>query len=284
MEVGAITGHIDVAEVLVWVFFIFFAGLIIYLQRESQREGFPLENDAGTRTEHRDGSWAAAPKTFKLPHGPTEYFTREQPDKRTLALKKAFIWEGSPFVPTGDPMKDQVGPASYGERMDVPDWNTEGKPKIVPMRTLKEHWIPEKDSDPRGMTVFGCDGKPAGEVSDLWVDTAESLIRYLEVTLPAPASGASQGEEGASKPAAQQVLLPMNLAVVRGSNTILGRLTGIPRAKTGVFVHSITADQFKGVPKTARKTQVTLLEEDKIMGYYGGGKLYATPDRQEPYL
>jgi len=29
---------------------------------------------------------------------------------------------------------------------------------------------------------------------------------------------------------------------------------------------------------------VTLLEEDKIAGYFGGGRLYATPDRQEPLL
>jgi photosynthetic reaction center H subunit len=29
---------------------------------------------------------------------------------------------------------------------------------------------------------------------------------------------------------------------------------------------------------------VTLLEEDKIMGYFGGGYLYATPERQEPFI
>ncbi|MEY3461886.1 MAG: hypothetical protein RLZZ03_1539, partial [Pseudomonadota bacterium] len=29
-------------------------------------------------------------------------------------------------------------------------------------------------------------------------------------------------------------------------------------------------------------TQVTLLEEEKIMAYYGAGTLYATPDIQEP--
>ena len=30
--------------------------------------------------------------------------------------------------------------------------------------------------------------------------------------------------------------------------------------------------------------QVTLLEEEKIMAYYGAGTLYATPQRQEPLL
>ena len=30
--------------------------------------------------------------------------------------------------------------------------------------------------------------------------------------------------------------------------------------------------------------QVTKLEEDRIVGYYGAGTLYATPARQEPLL
>jgi photosynthetic reaction center H subunit len=28
--------------------------------------------------------------------------------------------------------------------------------------------------------------------------------------------------------------------------------------------------------------QITLLEEEKIMAYFGAGTLYATPQRQEP--
>ena len=34
-----IMGYIDVAQVAIWLFWIFFAGLIVYLQRETQREG-----------------------------------------------------------------------------------------------------------------------------------------------------------------------------------------------------------------------------------------------------
>jgi photosynthetic reaction center H subunit len=30
--------------------------------------------------------------------------------------------------------------------------------------------------------------------------------------------------------------------------------------------------------------QVTLLEEDRIAGYFGGGTLYATPARSEPLI
>jgi len=38
------------------------------------------------------------------------------------------------------------------------------------------------------------------------------------------------------------------------------------------------------VPTTRHPDQVTLLEEDKIAGYYGGGYLYSTPQRQEPLV
>jgi photosynthetic reaction center H subunit len=38
------------------------------------------------------------------------------------------------------------------------------------------------------------------------------------------------------------------------------------------------------VPTTKHPEQITLLEEEKVMAYYGGGTLYATPDRQEPIL
>ena len=40
---GAITSNIDVAQVVLYAFFVFFAGLIFYLRREDRREGYPLE-------------------------------------------------------------------------------------------------------------------------------------------------------------------------------------------------------------------------------------------------
>jgi photosynthetic reaction center H subunit len=52
--------------------------------------------------------------------------------------------------------------------------------------------------------------------------------------------------------------------------------------KRGVKVTAITGAQFSDVPTTRHPDQVTLLEEDKIAGYYGGGYLYSTPQRQEP--
>ena len=46
---AAITGYIDVAQLVLYGFWIFFAGLIIYLRREDKREGYPLESDRSKR-------------------------------------------------------------------------------------------------------------------------------------------------------------------------------------------------------------------------------------------
>ena len=46
---GAITSNIDVAQVVLYAFWIFFAGLVFYLRREDRREGYPLESEVGRR-------------------------------------------------------------------------------------------------------------------------------------------------------------------------------------------------------------------------------------------
>lgn len=45
------TEYFDFAQVAVYLFWFFFAGLIIYLRREDKREGYPLEADRGGRVE-----------------------------------------------------------------------------------------------------------------------------------------------------------------------------------------------------------------------------------------
>ena len=40
MQTGAITGYIDVAQLVLYAFWFFFAGLIWYLRREDKREGY----------------------------------------------------------------------------------------------------------------------------------------------------------------------------------------------------------------------------------------------------
>ena len=40
-------GEFDLASLSIWLFWVFFALLIIYIQRENMREGYPLEDDDG---------------------------------------------------------------------------------------------------------------------------------------------------------------------------------------------------------------------------------------------
>ena len=70
-------------------------------------------------------------------------------------------------------------------------------------------------------------------------------------------------------PNGKAVLLPFNFAYV---------------SKGAVRVKAILASQFAQVPSLRHPEQVTLLEEEKIMAYFGAGMLYATPGRQEPLL
>ena len=46
MDDVKIVGTLDVTSLVFLAFVLFFIGLIIYLQRESRREGYPLEDEA----------------------------------------------------------------------------------------------------------------------------------------------------------------------------------------------------------------------------------------------
>jgi photosynthetic reaction center H subunit len=45
---------------------------------------------------------------------------------------------------------------------------------------------------------------------------------------------------------------------------------------------AITAAQFAAVPGMKNPDVVTLNEEERVVAYFGGGTLYATPNRAEP--
>ena len=45
MGKGAITQYVDVAQIVLYLFWIFFAGLIYYLIRDGHREGYPMVSD-----------------------------------------------------------------------------------------------------------------------------------------------------------------------------------------------------------------------------------------------
>lgn len=258
MQTGAITSYIDVAQLTLYAFWLFFAGLIIYLRREDKREGYPLISDRSAREDVEGFPPMPAPKLFLLPHGGTQTAPRYEPPAPFAAVPSA-PWQGAPFEPTGNPMIDGVGPASYANRADVPDqcWDDHA-PKIVPLRAAAAYFLAGEDPDPRGMEVVGADGVVAGTVVDAWVDRSETIVRYLEVALAEPVGTG-------------HVLLPMTFA-------------NFSRWSRQIRVGAILGGQFATVPALRNPDQVTLREEDRITGYYAGGYMYATPARAEPLL
>ena len=262
MEDGVVTS-IDLAQIAIYGFWIFFAGLVWYLRTEDRREGYPLESEQTGDYDKNAWLFVPEPKTYHLPHGgeyqlPRPPEVREEIRSRPLKAERVSDFPGAPIKPVGDPMQAAIGPGSYTLRKDEPDLTFEGAPKIVPMRSAPDFKVAEGDRDPRNLRVIACDLQEAGTVVDMWVDKSESLVRYLEVE---PKGGGGN------------VLLPVHFYVQK---TV--------RREDLVYVHAITSEQFRDVPRTASPEQVTLREEDRIQAYYGGGQLYATERRAEPRL
>jgi photosynthetic reaction center H subunit len=253
MQTGAITQYIDVAQLVLYAFWFFFAGLIWYLRREDKREGYPLESDRSSSV--RVQGYPAAPeepKVFRLAHGHS--LSSNRIDTRPINAEPTGPWPGAPLEPTGNGMVDGVGPGSYASRGDTPDVTIDGAPRIVPMRVATDFSVADGDPDPRGMPVLGADGITGALVADIWVDRSEPQIRFYELEV-----------------GPRRVLLPVGLARVN-------------KLRRRIEVESILASQFAGVPGLSNPDQVTLAEEDRIYGYYGGGALYAEPSRTEPLI
>ena len=68
---GEIVGTIDVAQVTIYLFWIFFVGLVVYLRREDRREGYPLFSEPSNTYKSGDTFFIPPPKVFRLPHGGT---------------------------------------------------------------------------------------------------------------------------------------------------------------------------------------------------------------------
>jgi photosynthetic reaction center H subunit len=91
------------------------------------------------------------------------------------------------------------------------------------------------------------------------VDKAEYVLRYLEAEVPTGPT------------TSRRILVPANF--IR-----------YDAGRRKAHVKALFAKHFANVPGLRNPDQVTLLEEDKIMGYFGGGLLYASPQRLEPVL
>ncbi|WP_299783937.1 photosynthetic reaction center subunit H [uncultured Roseobacter sp.] len=253
---GTFFGEFDLASLSLWLFYVFFAILIIWIQRENMREGYPLEDDEGNKSSNPSMWPLPEDKTFKLPHGRGEVTvpSGQTPERADIALKRVGPGNGYPLEPTGDPMLDGVGPASWAPRRDAPELDGHGHPKIVPMSGAEGFHV-AAGRDPRGLPVVAGDGEIVGKIVDMWLDEPEQLVRYLELELD-------------SKWGSGNRLLPITFARIRSNR---------------VSVHALHGKHFATVPTIASPRQVTLLEEDKISGYYGGGKLFAG-NRAEPKL
>lgn len=258
MSTGAITSYIDVAQLVLYAFWFFFAGLIYYLLRENKREGYPLSSDRSDRAPRvtvQGFPRIPSPKTYRLADGREFVAPSDVVDDRGINARPVAPWPGAPLKPEGDPMEAGVGPGSYAPRADIADVMFDGQPRIVPMRSDPEFSIAPEDPDPRGMVVYGADGRGAGQVVDVWVDRSEGVIRYYEIAL--------------GDAAGRRVMLPNGFARV-------------DRARATITVRSLMASQFARVPAIARPDGITLFEEERVMAYYGAGTLYAHPSRQEP--
>ena len=164
--------------------------------------------------------------------------------------KPAAAHPGAPLDPTGDPLLARFGPGAWSKRPDIFETTLEGKPRIVPLRVADGFHVDAKDTDPRGLPVIAADGEKVGEVSDVWIDLAEPQIYFLEVAT-----------SGGSK------MVPFGFAEMSSGS---------------VRVNALYSHQWANVPEIASPNQITLLEEDKIMGYFGGGLMFADDQRGEP--
>jgi photosynthetic reaction center H subunit len=124
----------------------------------------------------------------------------------------------------------------------------------VPLSTAAGFATSVKDPDLIGWPVVGADGALAGTVADLWVDKSDRLVRYIQLA-----------GEGAP------LLVPFMMSKV-------------DRRRRRVVVKALNAHQFGDAPRLGAAGTVTLYEEDRVQAYFGGGYLFANPDRQEPFL
>lgn len=271
-EVGALTSYLDVAQVVLYVFWIFFLLLVLYLNRESKREGYPLRSGKNGDQPVDLLLGVPEPKVYKLYHGgETHLPSGKSDDDRPLAASSGRV-EGDPIIPTEDCLTHGIGAAAWVEREDEPDQLLHGGPRIKPMSTLSdEYYVANHSVDPRGLSVHTCEGTAVGTIEDIWLDCMEMMPRYYTVALN---SGA-------------QVLLPVMLSTIRKSTrppTKGSLMTRLTERKRYVDIASLYAHQMQDVPRLSNPGQITLREEDQITAYYGGGQLHASPDRAEPLI
>lgn len=251
MQTGAITSYIDVAQLVLYAFWIFFFGLCYYLLRENHREGYPL--DSGGRGVIEGWPPVPSPKEFLKPNGHVSLSPNPNEGPQHFSAEPVHAWSGAPIQPVGDPLTAGVGPGSWADREDVAETDYLGNARIRPLSVMPDFGVSTKDFDPRGAEIIGGDGEVAGVVTDLWVDSSDMLFRYIQMRL---ADGS------------REVLVPFNFARIRRDKPL--------------EVWALHAKHFAGIPGTKSADTITMLEEEKLVAYFGAGLLYADEKRAEP--
>lgn len=291
MPTAAFTSTFDVAEIALYLFFLFFAGLLLYLRREDKRDGYPLVSERSDRIKHQGWPSIPKPKLFVLPHVGPEVVPRVERDLTGLMVPAA-PWPGAPMEPLGDPMQDGVGVASYAQRKDEPDLTFDtNEPKIVPLRAAPGYFLAKEDPNPVGYEAYTADGVMAGIVNEAWIDRSETFVRYLELTVPRPRDWPVAPQEADPTAPLPGVVgdahaVPMEEALETGTRRVLVPmlLVRVDEDRRRIRIKSVLSHQLAAAPTIKNPNEITLLEEDRIAGYFAGGHVYATPQRMGPVL
>ena len=244
MGTGAITGYVDVAQLVLYAVLDLLRRPDLLPHRENKREGYPLAQTAATARGRGAGlpGRCPTPKTYMLA---ARRRSADVPTRRAAAGRgRAGRSPATParrWSPPAIRCSTASGPASYAPtRADMPDLTSHGDAAHrAAARRAPATASRSRDPDPRGMPVIGADGEVGGTVRDLWVDRSEALFRYLEVEV----------RSGATAHAA--CCCRCNFAAIQARRTSQVRVDPRPpvRRRAG---HCASPDQ------------VTLLEEDKI--------------------
>ena len=270
---SSLTNSVDIAQITLYVFWGFFAGLIYYLRREDHREGFPAVSSVPGQTDlvvEASSFMIPPPKIFRLFTGGTVLAPPGMPPRMPEGAVPAAQFPGAPLEPTGNPLLDGIGPASWAYRMDVPDLTIDGLNKFKPLRLALEYRLDPHMFHPQGMRVVASDGIEVGTVVDVWIDEIAHEVVFLEIELDG-ISASLRAPLSTEAETLQRVLLPSPMLRYR------------PRQRQ-VSVRALMAEQFLDIPRTRHPDMITRLEEERILAYYGGGYLYGTANRLGPLL
>ena len=135
---GESPSYIDVAQVTLYVFWIFFAGLIFYLRREDKREGYPLDSDAVRRRAVAGLPAHARRRRPSAARRATSRRCRDHEDDRRdrrLPADRAVAGRAAGADRQSDARRRRAG--SWADREDVPELDlARASPPIVPLRVV----------------------------------------------------------------------------------------------------------------------------------------------------